>query len=69
MGGDGGEERLGRVLGRPVGFFQHEENHMFDVKKVGAALLALTLLLSPAACGDDEGEDEIGDGEINDEGD
>ena len=42
---------------------------MFDGKKITAALLALTLLLGGAACGDDEGEDEIGDGEINDEGD
>lgn len=40
---------------------------MFDVKRVGVALLALTLLLGPAACGDEEGEDEIGDGEIIDE--
>jgi hypothetical protein len=40
-----------------------------DAKKITAALLALTLLLGGAACGDDEGEDEIGDGEINDEGD
>lgn len=39
---------------------------MFDVKKVSAALLALTLLFGASACGDDPGEDEIGDGEIND---
>lgn len=42
---------------------------MFDVKRVAAAMLALSLVFSAAACGDDEGEDEIGDGEINDEGD
>ncbi len=37
-----------------------------DVKKVAAAMLALTLLFGTAACGDEPGEDEIGDGEIND---
>lgn len=42
---------------------------MFHAKKVAAALLALTMLFGAAACGDDPGEDEIGDGEINDEGD
>jgi hypothetical protein len=39
-------------------------------KRSAAALVALALLLAPAAaCGDDDGEDEIGDGEINDPGD
>jgi hypothetical protein len=42
---------------------------MFDLKRVAAALLALGLLFGTAACGDDAGEDQIGDGEINDEGD
>ena len=43
---------------------------MFHVKRVAAAMFALSLVLGGAAgCGDDEGEDEIGDGEINDEGD
>ncbi len=39
------------------------------LRRVGAAILALGLVLAPAACGDDEGEDRIGDNEINDEGD
>ena len=38
-------------------------------KRILGGLFAFTLLLAPAACGDDAGEDEIGDGEINDEGD
>ena len=39
-------------------------------KRILAALFALTFALGPvAACGDDAGEDEIGDGEIIDEGD
>ncbi len=38
-------------------------------KRLLTALLALTFVLGAAACGDDEGEDRIGDGEINDEGD
>lgn len=38
--------------------------------RVLAGLVAGTLLFAPlAGCGDDEGEDEIGDGEIVDEGD
>jgi uncharacterized lipoprotein YehR (DUF1307 family) len=39
------------------------------LKKLMTLLLAGALVLAPAACGDDPGEDEIGDGEINDEGD
>jgi hypothetical protein len=43
---------------------------MRPVKRLVAALLAATLIFGGAACGgDDEGEDRIGDGEINDEGD
>ena len=38
-------------------------------KRLAAALAVFTLLLTPAACGDDPGEDRIGDGEINDPGD
>ena len=39
-------------------------------RKLLAALLAALLSLSAMACsGDDPGEDEIGDGEINDPGD
>ena len=34
-----------------------------------SCLFALGLLFGAAACGDDPGEDQIGDGEINDEGD
>jgi hypothetical protein len=47
-----------------------EEIVMVDAKRAAAALLAVSLLFGGlAGCGDDEGEDEIGDGEINDEGD
>lgn len=42
---------------------------MFNSKKAAAALLALSLALGASACSDDPGEDEIGDGEIIDEGD
>ena len=43
---------------------------MSNPKRILAPLFAfLLLLLAPAACGDDPGEDQIGDGEINDEGD
>ncbi len=38
-------------------------------KRLLTALLSLTFVLGAAACGDDAGEDRIGDGEINDEGD
>ncbi len=39
-------------------------------KRLTAALLAGFLLIGgTAACSDDPGEDRIGDGEINDEGD
>jgi hypothetical protein len=39
-------------------------------KQIAAALLAGFLLVGgAAACSDDPGEDRIGDGEINDEGD
>ena len=60
--------KAARSAVRPV--FLHEESHMFDgkldVKKVAAAMLAMTLLFGTAACGDEAGEDEIGDGEIDD---
>jgi hypothetical protein len=43
---------------------------MVHVKRAAAAMMALSLVFGGlAGCGDDEGEDEIGDGEINDEGD
>ena len=43
---------------------------MTITKRIVAGFLALGLLTGAAAgCGDDEGEDIIGDGEINDEGD
>ena len=43
---------------------------MTPLRRVLAALFALSLVFgAAAACGDDAGEDEIGDGEINDEGD
>ena len=38
-------------------------------KRLSAAALVAILALGGVACGDDPGEDEIGDGEINDEGD
>lgn len=38
-------------------------------KSLVVALAALTFLGGVAGCGDDAGEDEIGDGEIIDEGD
>jgi hypothetical protein len=42
---------------------------MRPVKRILAALLAATLVFGAAGCGDDAGEDRIGDNEINDEGD
>ncbi len=39
-------------------------------RRTATGLVALLLLSGvTAGCGDDPGEDEIGDGEINDEGD
>lgn len=38
-------------------------------KRAAAISLAAVLTLTGVACGDDPGEDEIGDGEVNDEGD
>lgn len=38
-------------------------------KRLTAASLIAVLALGGVACGDDPGEDEIGDGEINDSGD
>jgi hypothetical protein len=40
-------------------------------RRPAVALIALSLVFGGIAtgCGDDPGEDEIGDGEINDEGD
>ena len=38
-------------------------------KRLAAALTVFTLLLAPAACGADPGEDRIRDGEINVPGD
>lgn len=42
---------------------------MKPIKYILTALLVATLSLGGAACGDDPGEDRIGDGEINDPGD
>ena len=39
------------------------------IKRIIVALFAVTLAFGTAACGDDPGEDRIGDNEINDEGD
>ena len=38
-------------------------------KRLSAAALVAILALGGVACGDDPGEDTIGDGEVNDEGD
>ena len=38
-------------------------------KRLSTAALVAILALGGVACGDDPGEDEIGDGEVNDEGD
>ncbi len=38
-------------------------------KRLVAAALAALLVFGGVACGDDPGEDTIGDGEINDSGD
>lgn len=38
-------------------------------RSLAAALLVFTLGTGAVACGDDPGEDQIGDGEINDRGD
>ena len=38
-------------------------------KRLVALLLSALLVFSGAACGDDPGEDQIGDGELNDPGD
>ena len=44
---------------------------MTNLRRAAAAFLALAVVLGPAAAcgGDDEGEDQIGDEEIIDEGD
>ena len=43
---------------------------MTKPRRLAAAFLALSVVMGPvAACGDDEGEDQIGDEEIIDEGD
>ncbi len=42
---------------------------MVLLKRLVIAVFALTLAFGTAACGDDAGEDRIGDGEVNDEGD
>ena len=40
------------------------------LRRFAAAFLAIGIVMAPVtACGDDAGEDEIGDNEINDEGD
>jgi hypothetical protein len=39
------------------------------MKTLTAGLLSAALVLTATACGDDPGEDEFGDGEINDSGD
>ncbi len=38
-------------------------------KRLLAALMSAVLVFGAVACGDDPGEDTIGDGEVNDEGD
>ena len=42
---------------------------MTTLHRMAAAFLAVALVTAPAACGDDPGEDQIGDEEIIDEGD
>lgn len=43
---------------------------MIARKQLLAALMSALLVFGTAACaGDDPGEDQIGDGEVNDEGD
>ncbi len=37
--------------------------------RITASLLALFVVFGAAACGDDPGEDELGDGEVIDDGD
>ncbi len=39
------------------------------LRRVAAAFFAVTVVMVPAACGDDPGEDKVGDNEIVDEGD
>ena len=38
-------------------------------KRIVTAFLIALLAIGGVACGDDPGEDEIGDGEVNDSGD
>ena len=38
-------------------------------RKLVAAALVAVLALGGVACSDDKGEDRVGDGEVNDEGD
>ena len=42
---------------------------MTITKRLLAALLAAVLTMGTVACGDDPGEDTLGDGEVNDQGD
>jgi hypothetical protein len=43
---------------------------MTRLRRLAAAFLAIGLVMAPAtACGDDKGEDQIGDNQINDPGD
>ena len=38
-------------------------------RRLAAAALTVVIALGGVACGDDPGEDQIGDGEVNDQGD
>ena len=46
-----------------------KEHTMSVAKRLTAAALIAVLALGGVACGDDPGEDQIGDGEVNDQGD
>jgi len=49
--------------------FSMTKPSMTKLRALLAGFLVVTLAFGASACGDDPGEDEIGDGEINDEGD
>ncbi len=64
------ETRRGPEARRPGGLRHGRSGQSPTMtKRLLTALLSLTFVLGAAACGDDPGEDRIGDGEINDEGD